>query len=286
MTNINNVIVLDTDFFSALSDGKDGGKNIIIFINDSEVFYKRTDGKFTKIIYPQFELVLSGSANILINYEKYTLKKGMFVIYPQYTVCKEESRSEDFKSVWFECNFEEIYDQELLYNLTFIDRLSDASFIYAVNYLDVLQKTARYDDPLWTSVRHLVSALINSIEINTKRKICNPDISTRSYEIYNQFMKLLRRNYDLSLTIDAYAEQLCISKSHLRNVIKQITGDSIMKLINAEIIRKTKMLLLGNMTIKAISERLNLADKNYFSQFFKKETGFTPSEFVKMKTRI
>ncbi|MBO6117183.1 MAG: helix-turn-helix transcriptional regulator [Bacteroidales bacterium] len=290
MATIANPIILNKDFFSAISNGKENNGNIItenfVLIRNSDTFSLQTDGNFVKIIHPQLELVLSGNADYFIDYQVYHVQRCNLIIYPQYTLWKCENRSKNFSSVWFDCNFEEIYDYEVLYNLEVINNLNNKDFNYIVNCFDILHLTAGYNDPALKSVKYSVMSLINLINVNIERHIQSSDISYRSLELYKQFMKLLRQNYDFSLSYEDYSSQLCISKSHLRNIVKQITGKSITKVINAEIIRKSKMLLSENITVKDITEKLKFENYEYFHQFFKSETGFTPSEFVKMKTRI
>ena len=153
-------------------------------------------------------------------------------------------------------------------------------------YFDILQETACYDDATFKSVKYIIVAFIHLISVNIEAQRQNQKLSERSYEICRNFWRLLRRNYDFSLTIDDYAEQLCISKSYLRNVVKKITGCSIIKLVDAEIIRKAKILLSEDMSAKDVAAKLHLKDSEYFYQFFKRETGITTSDFRELKKRL
>ena len=248
--------------------------------------FSKTDGQYIKTVHPQLELVLSGRANITIDCVDYAMKSGMFIVYPQYTLYRMEDRSEDFKSVWVDCNFEDIYNYELLYNLTIVDNLDSKHLADIKKYFDILQETACYDDATFKSVKYIIVAFIHLISVNIEAQRQNQKLSERSYEICRNFWRLLRRNYDFSLTIDDYAEQLCISKSYLRNVVKKITGCSIIKLVDAEIISKAKILLSEDMSAKDVAAKLHLKDSEYFYQFFNRETGITTSDFRELKKRL
>ena len=290
MTKNDNTIILNNEFFSKTITRKKDNSNIISedfkLITDSNEFSKATDGKSVKLINPQLELIISGSADYLIDYNKYPVKNGMLIIYPQYTVWMCNNRSRDFRSVWFDCNFSEIYNYEILYYLRIIDTLSTKDINYITQYFDILKQTAQYNDTSYKSVTYMIMALLNLLNVTIETNMQISGINKRSIEIYKIFMQLLRQNYDFSLTIDDYADRLCISKSHLRNTVKQITGKSIMQIINKEIIRKSKILLSDNLSVKKTVERLNCTDYAYFHQFFKKETGITPSEFAELKARL
>ena len=72
------------------------------------------------------------------------------------------------------------------------------------------------------------------------------------------------------------------SKSYLSKLFREQTGESIAGYAVKNKIKKAKQLIReGNMNFSEISDKLSFDNPQYFSRVFKRETGMTPSEFMK-----
>ena len=72
------------------------------------------------------------------------------------------------------------------------------------------------------------------------------------------------------------------SKSYLSKLFKDQTGESIASYAIKKKIKKAKHLIReGNMNFSEISDKLSFDNPQYFSRVFKRETGMTPSEFMR-----
>ncbi|MBQ7421974.1 MAG: response regulator [Prevotella sp.] len=90
------------------------------------------------------------------------------------------------------------------------------------------------------------------------------------------YIQLKQQNLDFNQLAAAF----CITRVQLNRKLKAITGLSTRDYINTLRINRAKRLLRDNeFTIGEIAMKLGIDDIAYFSRFFKKETGVTPTEY-------
>jgi AraC family transcriptional activator of pobA len=107
-----------------------------------------------------------------------------------------------------------------------------------------------------------------------------------SERIASIFLKLLERQfpvdspqYALKLrTANDYAEHLSVHVNHLNRAVKTITGKTTTEHLTERMVMEAKALLQHtNWTINEIAYSLGYEYPTYFNNFFKKQTGVTPS---------
>lgn len=80
--------------------------------------------------------------------------------------------------------------------------------------------------------------------------------------------------------IDTIVEKLLISRSSLYSKFKDLTGQSLGSYIDDyRITRAKEMLETTDMTMSEISDSLGFSTQRYFSTFFRKKTGISPSQY-------
>lgn len=117
---------------------------------------------------------------------------------------------------------------------------------------------------------------------NIMHRLYVPSINkaARKDEILKRFLSLLSDNYNVSRSIDFYADKLCITSKHLSNVIKSATGRTPGQWISAYVILEAKMLLKNtDMSAAQISEQLGFSNPSHFGKYFKQNVGITPLEY-------
>jgi len=102
----------------------------------------------------------------------------------------------------------------------------------------------------------------------------------QSNERLAKFNMLIDEFFKEEKTVAFYAEKLNISPNYLNILCKKNLKVSAIQLIHQRISTEAKRLLQNNkLTIKEITFELGFSDNSYFSNFFKNQTGITPSEF-------
>ena len=96
----------------------------------------------------------------------------------------------------------------------------------------------------------------------------------------NRFVEIVFESYTMNRSLSDYAQQLNVSKEHLRKVVKRCTGKSPLEWINEARILESKSLLFNtDLTINEIALRVGVEDPAYFSRLFKKNTDMTPVQY-------
>jgi AraC family transcriptional activator of pobA len=73
---------------------------------------------------------------------------------------------------------------------------------------------------------------------------------------------------------------LSVHVNHLNKVLKDVTGHTTTEIISNRVVQEAKLLLKQtNWNIAEISYMLGYDDLSHFSNFFKKQTSFTPAAF-------
>lgn len=109
---------------------------------------------------------------------------------------------------------------------------------------------------------------------------CPKQNSAYESVLVRKFKHLVAEHFVTERSIQAYAEKIGVSASHLSNILKSMTGWSPGQLIRHEIALEAKRLLVHTeLTVAEVGYRLNFKDPSYFGRFFKRETGMNPTLF-------
>lgn len=100
------------------------------------------------------------------------------------------------------------------------------------------------------------------------------------FHMIRKFNLLVEANFKAEHSVGFYADQLCKSPKTLSNVFAIYNQKAPSQLIQDRIILEAKRLLLyTDRSVKHITFELGFEDVPYFSNFFKKNTGVSPSDF-------
>lgn len=114
-----------------------------------------------------------------------------------------------------------------------------------------------------------------------KKYVAKQSISKRFVQTYLTFEQLIEIHYIQEKSPSFYAEKLAISTKHLHRICSAINGTNPTKVIAERVILEAKrMLVISNLQLQEIANRLGFESYPYFNRFFKKHCGFPPSNFV------
>jgi len=108
-----------------------------------------------------------------------------------------------------------------------------------------------------------------------------PTVETNgSSTLVRHFKQLVSEQFATEQSVQAYADQLAVTPSHLNDTLKAMIGQTPGQLIRHEVALEAKRLLRHtDLTIAEIGYRLNFDDPSYFGRFFRRETGVSPGRF-------
>lgn len=161
--------------------------------------------------------------------------------------------------------------------------INDSELSQMWNLISVLEENLSKKRTAFSSHinRHLFFSIIYlSIDIVNKYIDINAKEITRKEEIALDFFKNLAIYFKEKREVKFYAELLSITSRHLSATLKEVTGFTANELIHQSVITEGKILLRSSKKqISEIAQELHFNDQYYFSNFFKKFTGQSPSEF-------
>ncbi len=104
--------------------------------------------------------------------------------------------------------------------------------------------------------------------------------SGRDREIFDEFSTLIQHHFMEWKTVRDYAKKLHITPKHLSETIKNVSGQSALSHIHQVQVNHAKALLRQTpKTISEIAYDLNFENPEYFSVFFKRLNGESPSQY-------
>ena len=221
-------------------------------------------------------LISAGTATFEINLIGYELKQGDVLVIPQHNYISIPVVSDDFDGVIISFENSSVEIEKCIH-------LSPA--------IEDFERLQAYTDLLWIttqrphsikSLSHLQTALLYDIQqMESQRLKSNPIVRSRSAELFQRFLDA-HQSENLPRSIKSYAEYLCVSPNHLSAVVQKESGRSVMSWLNAHCILRAKVMLIHtDKPMYIIAEELGFQRATFFSRFFHRETGVTPSVFRK-----
>lgn len=132
-----------------------------------------------------------------------------------------------------------------------------------------------------------ILSLISQIYIQSVREFSKDDEKTSATSVsyfkhYQDFENLLEESFTSQKSISYYASQLNISAKHLNRITQTVMQKTASEIITERVILEAKrMLIYLDEGLVEIAFRLGYEEYSYFARMFRKNTGITPSQFIK-----
>jgi len=224
------------------------------------------------------EFVAEGKGAVSINGKEYSVEKGdVYILPPESTHSYRADAKNPYRKLW--CNF---------YSDTFAKlqteyRLNDKHVFHApdcekdfVRLVEIATFGSCINDEEWANVASILMNVLNKIAAREYRPEGSNTIATHVKEILDGAV------FD-NITVENLAKQLFVSKLILTREFKNMYGMSPYHYYLDKKLSQAKLMLRrSTMSVKEISDKLCFADEHYFSGFFKRKVGVTPSEFRKL----
>ncbi|WP_447640203.1 MULTISPECIES: helix-turn-helix domain-containing protein [Chitinophagaceae] len=132
-----------------------------------------------------------------------------------------------------------------------------------------------------------LATLVTQIYIEILRPLVQSEMAAsktqRTYQQwYHQFENLLEADFKKDKSVATYASKMFLSPKHLNRIANAVVGKSASHIILDRVVLEAKrMLVNSSKSLGEIADELGYEDYAYFSKVFKKNTGVTPSRFLK-----
>ena len=238
----------------------------------------------------------SGELTFELNYTSYTLKENGFLIITPLDILTFKSMSDDYLSTVLVLP-SEIFSPILKdINLLNFKYIKDSPIINLQNeYLELYKQIL---STLW-QIKELVAEeefdkiaglQISSLSIVQQdyynkyvvKKDGGFEYIPRKKELFRKFINELVESHLVSREVLFYANELGVSSGYLNEVCNEVSGHSAKAIIDSAVTAKLKYeLSYSAKSIQELSDEYNFPSQSYFTRYYKRMTGLTPSEFRK-----
>lgn len=236
-------------------------------------------------------ILKKGQAVVDVNGEKYDLSQGMILSVFPLQVVEVIYESKDLEIMFFTCKppiiekllfrFPPEYEFFLREFPTY--KLPDKVFIDDLRTMTILNEKMDDRENICRSeivlsiLRYFFLEMYNKLH---KRLLINSTQQMRKKEILIRFYQLVSKHHKESREVSFYADKLNITPKYLSLVTTEVRGVTAKRIIDNFIIMEIKLLLrTKEISIQEITDNFNFPDQAFLSKYFKKQTGFSPSQF-------
>lgn len=232
--------------------------------------------------YHEIIVFIKGGGNHEINFQTHTIQDYSIHILAANNLHKVERHKDStgfainysdkllalLSSIHKEINFYSLLQYSQLINLNDIQQ---SEFHFLLNELMSIQVQDAY-------ALQLIGAFFTKLNHHLPNN--NLPLATAHPFVIN-VINLINKHYTTLKTSQEYADLLHISPKTLQSKIKKLTGVTFYTLLQDRLIKEAKILLMQkSATINEISDYLGFKEVGHFSNWFKKLTQTSPSEYA------
>ena len=151
----------------------------------------------------------------------------------------------------------------------------------ALHILDTLWHVVHQPHCHQATVTSLVWALMNHYDGLFLRQADTQSRSrSREQAVFDRFILLVNQECSSQHQLGYYAQRLCLTQRYLSTVIRQASGTPAKEWIDRALVTRIKVELRhSDKSAAQIADELHFANPSFFSKYFKRLTGMTPSEY-------
>ncbi len=247
--------------------------------------------------YHTFLIILSGKLTLQLNLTTYILEPNDILIIKPFTVINILDYDEDLRLTGINFTLEfalengfknkefDSFDFFMKQSIKKIS-ISEEEVKTLSILLKLLHKKSTNINPNQFGkeiVTHSFNLFMYELAAICKNKFTHLKIEiSRKEALTINFLNLLEYHFKKERSVLFYAAALFVTPGHLTKVVKEISGKTTSQLIDQAIIIEARLLLKNPvLSIAQIAEELQFSDQSFFGKFFKKQIGFSPSEYRK-----
>lgn len=234
----------------------------------------------------EFACILDGDVSIAIDEKVFELHKGQIIfINPLefHNLCSANNTDPEVLIMSFKLSGDFRFDKRIVtisddIMNEFLDILRYGRKIF--NFRGICVESAKEGKELETQIfANRLEILL--LEIMKEEITEEKQLNTRSAVNYSKIMKILKANIGRSLTIKDIAHLANMSESNVKKIFSMYTNQGIMAYFNELKMLEAQKLLKEGLSVYEVSKALGFSEQNYFSNVFKKATGYSPKNWLK-----
>lgn len=132
----------------------------------------------------------------------------------------------------------------------------------------------------------LNATLANVLRLSRTSSETSSVVAGRQHALIARFRELIEQMFPRAWSLADYASSLHVSPSRLRAACLSVTGQSPMRIVHARLeLEAKRQLLYTTLSVSEIAYALGFNDPAYFTRFFSKRAGISPSAFREHRGR-
>ncbi len=243
--------------------------------------------------HPEISIILSGTAQYLINHHTYTLKAGELILLlpdtPHSVILPKQNGYRDLH-LGINCLVGHMREmsEHLSEGFLILNLGDDKKIIFDICRLLLEESNKRQSDykmMLKTFVLQLLVYLGRRIdhskahETHSVSNMVYPD----KHAVVEWITDYIQKNYMNEISLEMFSKDMYLSQVYISKIFKEVTGHSpIHFLIQTRLSIAKNLLETESLPIKEISSLVGYDDAYHFSKLFKKYYGYSPSDIKKM----
>ncbi|KFF20711.1 helix-turn-helix domain-containing protein [Chryseobacterium sp. JM1] len=237
-----------------------------------------------------FIFIRKGSVEKMVCSSLFDVQEGMIMLLPPHKIRTFIHNTTDVEG--FYCHFSNDFiadgpglrylqdilnHADIIYDPTlFLDQEHRERIFVILQQMESLYQQNRNLDLIRLYLFTLLGEIRHFIE-----KLPRHDLSVNETLVF-RFRKLITGQIQNLHSVKEYADLLSVSPNHLNKTVKNTTGKTASEIINESLLMEAKALLsLPHLSVSEIAFALGVDDVSYFSRFFKKHSGMSPSDYRK-----
>ena len=238
----------------------------------------------------------SGELTFELNYTSYTLKANGFLIITPLDILTFENSSADYASTVLVLPsevFSPILKDINLLNFKYIKHTPVVNLQneYLALYKQVLSTLWHTKELVAEEDFDKIASLqISSLAVVQQdyyhkyiaKKDNGFEYIPRKKELFRNFIHELLESHQVSREVLFYANEMGVSSGYLNEICNEVSGHSAKAIIDSAVTARLKYeLSYTSKSVQELAEEYNFPSQSYFTRYYKRMTGLTPSEFRK-----
>ncbi|AWM87553.1 helix-turn-helix domain-containing protein [Microvirga sp. 17 mud 1-3] len=139
---------------------------------------------------------------------------------------------------------------------------------------------SRHPGRLGAIEAHLALLLIRLHRLHGEARETAPDAKDRALRHLMRFRQLVDEEFRSHKPVEAYSHRLGLTATHLNRLCREHLGETALGIIHSRLaLEARRYLTFTSLSAKEVALALAFEDPAYFTRFFKRRTGLTPTEF-------
>jgi AraC family transcriptional regulator, transcriptional activator of pobA len=160
-----------------------------------------------------------------------------------------------------------------------IDVSEDLDFVHSL--FAQIQAECQQHRPFKEASLHSLVRLVALTLARNARTVADPATNhSRASSHFAEFRQLVEEHHKSHRSVSDYATALGITPSHLNAICQRLSGKSALESIHERLMLAARRdLVYTEKTIAGVSQHLGFSDPSYFTRFFRRHAGVSPSQY-------